>query len=157
MANPLEPHVREVATELGVTDYVTTLTTTDLTIGNIVAPRELAERLWSLDRVAADHRRLLDIAEHSLQALRGATHIEALTIAIELTAAFTNAVEPDPLLPPQLLPQPWVGTAARAAVAACWSELLKSKPSEKIRLFRWYSDVAAEVSNPMAAGRGQDT
>ena len=85
------------------------------------------------------------MAERSLSALRTASPTEHLTIAIELAAEFTQAVEPDPLLPPQLLPQPWVGTTARAAVAACWAELLKSG-RQPIRLFRWYADVIAEVS-----------
>jgi phenylacetic acid degradation operon negative regulatory protein len=105
---------------LAIAEHVTTLTTADLSVGGVEAPRALAGRLWPADRIAERHRRL--------------------------AAEFTQAVEPDPLLPPELLPQPWVGTAARAAVAACWAELLKSNPAQPIRLFRWYSDVIAEIT-----------
>lgn len=149
--NRWEDKISSAATELAIAEHVTTLTTTDLSVGGVEAPCALADRLWPLERITERHRRLLGVAERSLQALRKATPIERLTIAIELAAEFTQAVEPDPLLPPQLLPQPWVGTAARAAVAACWAELLKSDPSQPIRLFRWYSDVIAEVAQTAPA------
>ncbi|MEV0293855.1 PaaX family transcriptional regulator C-terminal domain-containing protein [Nocardia sp. NPDC050710] len=150
-ANPWEDRIRSTATELGVNDHVTTLTTTDLVIGGIDSPRALAAHLWPLERIADGHHRLLAAAERYLPLLRTASHTERLTIAIASAAEFTRAVEPDPLLPPQLLPQPWIGTAARAAVAACWAELLKSEPAQPIRLFRWYSDVIAEVASPATA------
>lgn len=145
-ANPWEERIRSAATSLGVNDHVTTLTSTDLMIGGHTAPRDLAEQLWPLDRIADGHRRLLAAAERFLPELRDASHIQRLTIAVALAAEFTRATEPDPLLPPQLLPQPWIGTAARAAVAACWAELLKSDPAQPIRLFRWYSQVISEAA-----------
>jgi phenylacetic acid degradation operon negative regulatory protein len=142
--NRWEDMISAAATEFGVGQHVATLTTTDLSVGGVDAPSELADRLWPLDQIAERHRRLLVVAERSLSALRTASPTEHLSIAIELAAEFTRAVEPDPLLPPQLLPQPWVGTTARAAVAACWAELLKS--DRQPRLFQWYADVIAEVS-----------
>ncbi|MCP2292528.1 transcriptional regulator, PaaX family [Nocardia amikacinitolerans] len=145
-ANPWESRIRSTASELGVIDHVTTATTVDLTIGTVHEPRALAEHLWPLKRIAEGHRRLLATAERFLTELRTASHIQRLTISVALAAEFTRAVEHDPLLPPQLLPQPWIGTAARAATAACWAELLKSQPAQPIRLFRWYSEVIAEVA-----------
>ncbi|MFE3059405.1 PaaX family transcriptional regulator C-terminal domain-containing protein [Nocardia sp. NPDC059239] len=147
-ANPWEERIRSAATKLGVTDHITTLTSTDLVIGRHVAPRDIAEQLWPLDRIADGHRRLLVAAEQYLQELRGSSRVRHLTIAVALAAEFTNAMEPDPLLPPQLLPQPWVGTAARAAVAACWAEMLKSDPAQPVRLFRWYSNVISGAADP---------
>jgi phenylacetic acid degradation operon negative regulatory protein len=149
--NRWEDKIYTAATELAIAGHVTTLTTTDLSVGGIDEPRALAHHLWPLDRIAERHQRLLTVAEHSLPALRNGSQTERLTIAIKLAAEFTRAVEPDPLLPPQLLPQPWVGAAARSAVAACWAELLKSDPSQPIRLFRWYADVIAEVSQAATA------
>ncbi|MFI1917086.1 PaaX family transcriptional regulator C-terminal domain-containing protein [Nocardia sp. NPDC020380] len=140
-ANPWEDRIRSAAAGLGVDDHVTTLTSTDLTIGGLTAGRDLAGHLWPLDRIADGHRRLLAAAERYLPELRTASHIRRLTIAIALAAEFTHANEPDPLLPPQLLPQPWIGTAARAAAAACWAELTKTDAAQSIRLFRWYSPV----------------
>jgi phenylacetic acid degradation operon negative regulatory protein len=144
--NRWEGKISSAATELRIAEHVTTLTATDLSVGGIDEPRALADRLWPLDQIAERHRRLLAVAERSLPALRKASPTELLTIGIELAVEFTHAVEPDPLLPPQLLPQPWVGADARAAVAACWAEWLKSCPSQPIQLFRWYTDVITEVA-----------
>ncbi|SUA44889.1 Phenylacetic acid-responsive transcriptional repressor [Nocardia africana] len=140
-ANPWEERIRSTATQLGVVDHITTFTSTDLTVGRRVDPREIAQHLWPLDRIADGHRRLHMAAEDYSRELRTSTPVRHLAIAVALAAEFTRAMEPDPLLPPQLLPQPWVGTAARAAVAACWAELLESTPAQPIRLFRWYSDA----------------
>ncbi|SUA78224.1 Phenylacetic acid-responsive transcriptional repressor [Nocardia otitidiscaviarum] len=145
-ANPWEDRLHAAADDLGVTANITTATSTDLRVGGVHEPRELAARLWPLDRIADGHRRLLATAEGFLRELRTAAHTRRLTIAVALAAEFTRAVEPDPLLPPQLLPQPWIGTAARASTAACWAELRKSEPAQQIRLFRWYSEVVGEVA-----------
>ncbi|MEX3649765.1 PaaX family transcriptional regulator C-terminal domain-containing protein [Mycolicibacterium porcinum] len=141
-----EPYVHAAADRFGVADRVTTLTTTDLTVGGVAEARALAEALWPLDRIADGHRRLLATAQRAARELQGAARATRLSIAIELAAEFTRAVEPDPLLPPQLLPQPWIGAAARAAVADCWSDLLQGDQSEPLKLFRWYGDVIAEVA-----------
>ncbi|RJO75655.1 transcriptional regulator [Nocardia panacis] len=140
-ANPWEDRIRTAATELGVANHITTMTTTDLSVADITAPRALARHLWPLERIAAGHRRLLAAAERHLPALRTGSRTEHLSIAISLAAEFTRANEPDPLLPPQLLPQPWIGAAARAAVASCWAELRRVEPDQSNRLFRWYSDA----------------
>lgn len=144
--NEWEPYVQAAADRFGVADRVTILTTTDLTVGGVSEARALAEALWPLDRIAEGHRRLLATAQRATQELRGAARATRLSLAIELAAEFTRAVEPDPLLPPQLLPQPWIGTAARAAVADCWSDLLQDDQPEPLKLFRWYGDVIAEVA-----------
>ncbi|WP_375372731.1 MULTISPECIES: PaaX family transcriptional regulator C-terminal domain-containing protein [unclassified Mycolicibacterium] len=146
--NQWEDKIASVATELAITEHISTLTTTDLSVGGTGQPRELASRLWPLEEVAERHRRLLTFAESALSALQRASAIERLTIAIELAAEFTRAVDPDPLLPPRLLPQPWIGTAARATVAACWAELIKVDAPQRIQLFQWYADVIAEVAWP---------
>jgi DNA-binding transcriptional regulator PaaX len=80
------------AAELGVADHVMTLTTSDLTIGTITEPRELAEHLWPIERITEEHRRLLAVAERYLPALRRASHTEQLTIAIGLAAEFDRAM-----------------------------------------------------------------
>ncbi|WKG02978.1 PaaX family transcriptional regulator C-terminal domain-containing protein [Mycolicibacterium sp. HK-90] len=144
--NAWEPYVRAAADRFGVADRVTTLTTTDLDVGGITEPRALADALWPLDRIADGHRRLLATAQRAARELPGAARATRLSVAIELAAEFTRAVEPDPLLPPALLPQPWAGKAARAAVADCWSDLLRSDQPEPLNLFRWYADVIAEVA-----------
>ena len=68
------------------------MTTTDLRIGELHAPARIAAQLWPLDDIADRYRRLREV---------------------------TAAMEPDPLLPPDLLPRPWVGAQARNAFAQC--------------------------------------
>ncbi len=144
-ANGWETRIGATAEQLGVADHVTTFTTTDLKLGGQYGARELAERLWPINAIADRHRRLLAVAEGILPALRTASQTEILTLAVALAAEFTQAVEPDPLLPPQLLPQPWVGTAARAAAAACWGEFAKYEAEQPIKLFGWYAEAIRQV------------
>ena len=147
-ANPWTEHIRTAAQRLGVVDRVSTFSTVDLSVNGMTDPLVLAEQLWPIDRIADGYRRLLAVAERSLHALPEADRIARLRITIELAAAFSRAVEPDPLLPPALLQQPWVGSAARAVVGKCWSELMAADHSEPLQLFRWYADVVAQVTEP---------
>ncbi|GAA1306412.1 transcriptional regulator [Streptomyces sanglieri] len=75
---------------------------------------------------------------------------ERLTMAVELAAEFTRAMEPDPLLPPELLPHPWPGSRARELAATCWSHLAapdpqkpesEHEPGSLPSLFSLYGDV----------------
>ncbi|MEV0677650.1 PaaX family transcriptional regulator C-terminal domain-containing protein [Actinosynnema sp. NPDC050436] len=119
-----EDLVEGEAAQLGVLPAVTFLSSADLRVGAEVSAARLAARLWPLDEIAARHERLAEVARVRLRRLReGASRVDLLRIAVEVAAEFTRAVEPDPLLPPALLPQPWVGAHARALVASCWAEL----------------------------------
>ncbi|WP_154791609.1 PaaX family transcriptional regulator C-terminal domain-containing protein [Nocardia aurantiaca] len=143
-----EDRIRSAAHTLGIDGQLTTLATTELSVGGITGGRELATRLWPLDRIAAGHERLLAAAEHAIRALRVADPTEQLSLAIALATEFERVVTPDPLLPPELLPRPWIGVRARAAVAECWAEL-NAAPLPPIRLFRWYAEVVAEITPPL--------
>lgn len=138
--------IAAAAEKLAIADHVTTLTTADLTVAGISAPRALAAHLWPLDDIAEQHRRLLAFASRALSALPDATPTLQQAIAIQLAAEFTRAVEFDPLLPPELLPRPWIGVAARAKVADCWAKLFKAGAPDRVKLFQWYADVIEEVS-----------
>ncbi|GII04043.1 PaaX family transcriptional regulator C-terminal domain-containing protein [Planobispora takensis] len=148
-ANDWEELVEAEAGRIGVAAFVTLLTSGDLRVGGERDPRALAARLWPLDRIARAHRRLGEVAGSRLARLRGPRPLpqeEVLTIAIELAAEFTRAVEPDPLLPPELLPRPWPGVRARALLAQCWAELPRqADPARAPRLFRLYDDVVREI------------
>jgi phenylacetic acid degradation operon negative regulatory protein len=57
-------------------------------------------------------------------------------------------MEPDPLLPPQLLPQPWPGTQAREIIARCWAALSERDHGEaRPTLFRLYADITREAAD----------
>lgn len=146
--NDWDSEIAAAAEKLAIAEHITTITTVDLTVGGTSAPRALAAQLWPLDDIAEQHRRLLAFADRALSALPDATPTLQQTIAIQLAAEFTRAVEPDPLLPPELLPQPWIGVAARAKVADCWAELFKTGAPHRVKLFQWYADVIEEVARP---------
>ncbi|MEU2077558.1 PaaX family transcriptional regulator C-terminal domain-containing protein [Streptomyces sp. NPDC013489] len=155
-AQPIAPLVEAQAWHLGVPGHVTYLTSTDLRIGDVAEPRELAAALWPLDEIAARHDRLAGFARGCLDRLRAPddaaragspTTPERLTLAVQLAAAFTYAMEPDPLLPPELLPAPWPGVGARRLFATAWTALANSPAPDAgpplPRLFALYEDLAA--------------
>ncbi|NUT95357.1 MAG: transcriptional regulator [Saccharothrix sp.] len=136
-----EPLIEGEAERLGVLDSVTFLTTRDLRVGTERGAVALVARLWPLADIAARHVRLAEVARVRLRQLEeGADRTSLLRIAIEVAAEFTRAVEPDPLLPPELLPEPWPGAQARSLVARCW-EALEQRADELPALFRTYAGV----------------
>lgn len=149
-ANAWEPYVEDAARRLGAHGALTLLSTTDLRRGGVREPAELARRLWPLHEVADRYHRLGRIARTRLDRLTGPAGLspaEVLTVAVELAAELTRAMEPDPLLPPQLLPRPWPGTRAREVVARCWAVLSERGHGEaRPALFRLYADVTREAT-----------
>ncbi|MFD4949126.1 PaaX family transcriptional regulator C-terminal domain-containing protein [Streptomyces sp. NPDC058409] len=151
-ANPIAELVEARARHLGVLDTVTFLTSTDLRIGDTDDPRRLAAAIWPLDEIAARHERLAAIARASADQLSqggSPSGIERLTLAVELAAEFTRAMTPDPLLPPELLPQPWPGSRARRLAQECWTALRSlptapDTPMSPPRLFRIYGDAITQ-------------
>ncbi|MBT2481332.1 PaaX family transcriptional regulator C-terminal domain-containing protein [Streptomyces sp. ISL-94] len=147
-ANAWEPYVEDAAHRLGAHGGLTLLTTTDLRRGGTQEPAELVRRLWPLQEIADRYHRLGRIARPRLDRLTGPDGLSPsalLTIAVELAAELTRAMEPDPLLPPQLLPQPWPGTEARGLVARCWAALQERDHVEaRPVLFRLYADITRE-------------
>ncbi|GGT24348.1 MULTISPECIES: PaaX family transcriptional regulator C-terminal domain-containing protein [Streptomyces] len=143
-ANAIGDIVEAHARGLGVLPSLTRLTSRDLRVGDEDAPERLAALLWPLREVADRHEALAALAADRLARLAGPnrpTETERLTYAIELAASFTAAMEPDPLLPPELLPQPWAGTRARALAARCWTALAADGTGGErgeLRLFRLY-------------------
>ncbi|MFH8498983.1 PaaX family transcriptional regulator C-terminal domain-containing protein [Streptomyces coeruleorubidus] len=150
-ANAWEPYVEDAAHRLGAHGALTLLSTTDLRRGDTQEPAELAGHLWPLQEIANRYHRLSRIAQPRLDRLTGSAGLspsELLTIAVELAAELTRAMEPDPLLPPQLLPQPWPGIQARELIARCWAALSEHDHGEtRPTLFRLYADITREAAD----------
>ncbi|WP_405594452.1 transcriptional regulator [Streptomyces sp. NBC_01410] len=146
-ANPIAELVEAQTRHLGVTDTLTCLTTTELRIGGITDPQALAAALWPLQEIAARHERLAAFAEPRLTRLTEGPEpadTERLTMAVELATQFTAAMDPDPLLPPELLPKPWPGSHARRLTADCWRRLRQTRQADRtptLRLFALYADA----------------
>ncbi|MEV6597899.1 PaaX family transcriptional regulator C-terminal domain-containing protein [Actinoplanes sp. NPDC051346] len=153
-ANPVAPSVEAAARHLGVLGSVTFLTSRDLRVGDHRDPAALAGTLWPLEDLAARYDRLAALAQAGLDRLAGPAPLsdtDQLVIALELAAEFTHAMDPDPLLPPELLPQPWSGAHARHLAARCWTGLLAHRPeatTARPRLFQLYADVIREATRP---------
>ncbi|MFJ8432092.1 PaaX family transcriptional regulator C-terminal domain-containing protein [Kitasatospora sp. NPDC094019] len=149
-ANAWEPYVEGAAHRLGAHGALTLLTTTDLRRGDTREPAELARELWPLEEIAERYHRLDRVAEPRLDRLTGPAELssaELLTIAVELAAELTRAMDPDPLLPPELLPRPWPGTLARERIARCWAALDARDGGEgRPALFRRYAALTRETA-----------
>ena len=143
-----EPYVLDAAAELDVEQYLSSLTTRDLKVGTLEDPAKIAAQLWPLDEIAAGYKRLLGVATARLQKLRTApaiTATDAVTMTVELAAEFTRALEPDPLLPPELLPPKWIGKRARSVTAQCWTLLAQADCTEGLpSLFHLYADAIGD-------------
>ncbi|OPC79884.1 transcriptional regulator [Embleya scabrispora] len=145
-ANDWTELISAEAHRLGVSAAVTQLTSRDLRIGAIDQPRALAAKLWPLDEIAGRYARLLEVVRPRLTRLESGTDftdVELLTIGVELGVEFSRAIEPDPLLPPELLPTPWPGRQARALLTRTWSTLSKQdRTNTTNRLYRLYENLS---------------
>jgi phenylacetic acid degradation operon negative regulatory protein len=108
------------ADQIGVRDLVTLASTDDLDVGGERDPRELSRQLWPVDALAARYRRFVDtfgFVLRSLDEMRARKErlpdAAFLPGALAMAVAFQEVFEADPLLPPELLPRPWPGRAAR--------------------------------------------
>ena len=115
-----EDEVREIAKRLEVIDRLTLASTDDLEVGGIRSARELARSLWPIDELGASYTRFVADHEYVVPILAGLrqrhTRIadaDFLPGALRMVIAFQEVFLRDPLLPPELLPRPWPGRAAR--------------------------------------------
>lgn len=112
--------VAHTADRLGVAAHVTQATTDELSMGGVSDPPALAARLWPVGRIAERYRTFVDrwsLVPGALAELRD--HQQRLPDraylpgAIAMALSYSSCFDADPLLPPELLPQPWPGREAR--------------------------------------------
>ena len=135
-----EQALRAAVLDLGCAAHITTLTCDDLDIGGDRGAAA-AQRLWPLDDLAVGHRSLLSLAGSVLADVGDSDHMARLAMSVRLAAEFARAHEPDPLLPPELLPAEWIGTRARSQADRAWATLAEAEPDSALRLFRWYTSA----------------
>jgi phenylacetic acid degradation operon negative regulatory protein len=107
--------------------------------------RRLVERAWPLKDIEARYKRFIHTYSETLFALeRGAefTDLDALLVRILLIHDYRRAVLKDPLLPQQLLPDPWAGKAARALCGTIYKTLLPAAE-------RWIDTHAQDDQGPV--------
>ncbi len=118
--------ILEEADRLGIDEYVCTFSTDDLRVGGVTDAKVLAETLWPLDEVASRYEAFIQtysgVPEELLAMRRRGerlTEHDFLPGALNIAIRFNECFEMDPLLPPELLPRPWPGRAARDLLAKC--------------------------------------
>jgi phenylacetic acid degradation operon negative regulatory protein len=94
---------------------------------DLATARRLVERAWPLESIEGRYRRFIDTYAGTLEALEGGAgfgSLDALLVRILLIHDYRRAVLKDPLLPQQLLPNPWAGAAARELCGTIYKTLL---------------------------------
>ncbi|WP_207922829.1 PaaX family transcriptional regulator C-terminal domain-containing protein [Micromonospora sp. KC606] len=146
-ANAWEPLIDEAVRRLGGSATVTTATTRDLAVAGERDPRRLAARLWPVAEIAQRWTRLAVVAGARLAHLDAHPDLgrgERLRFAIEVATLFDEAAQPDPLLPPELLPDPWPGAEGRALAARCWARLATQDDGQH-RIFTHYDGAIPDL------------
>lgn len=160
---PWDKDVLATAGDLGVGDHVTLAVTDDLVVGGEREPRVLAARLWPLADLARRYRDFVDRWSpvlprlESMQRARQPLPDSAfLPGALAMGLAYRACFEADPLLPPELLPQPWPGREARQLLVTSRRLALRIRAgSGRPPLFATFDDLVDALpaaAPPRAAG-----
>lgn len=115
-AHPSPDHevVRQLLQDLNVGDRVVVMRASSLS--STAALRGLVQNCWDLDRLAADYHVFLENFRPVWRLVEGGQHLDPLScfmIRILLAHDFRRIILRDPLLPDELLPTDWSGTASR--------------------------------------------
>ena len=158
--HPWHKEVADQAAALGIDDAVTMATTDDLNVGGERDPRQLARRLWPLDELAGGYEAFVQ-RYRDLPALLTAMRrrhdkladASFLPGALSMAVGFQACFERDPLLPPELLPRPWPGRAARDLLVTCRRLALSIRQSSgRPALFRLFDEAIEQM--PLTTGPG---
>jgi phenylacetic acid degradation operon negative regulatory protein len=141
------------ADRLGLSDVITQASTDDLNVGGVTDPRELARRWWPIDELAVRYQQFVETYKGVPDALeRMRVRHERLADAVFLPGALAVTVEfasvfaDDPLLPPELLPRPWPGRAARDLLVQSRRRALRLREQHnRPALFRSFDDLIESI------------
>ena len=147
--HPWEKDVAGEAERLGVSEHVTLAATDDLAVGEVSEPTALAARLWPIERLAARYRSFVDRWGHvpdDLASMRRRHQTlpdsAFLPGALAMGLAYQACFDEDPLLPPELLPHPWPGGAARDLLVRSRRLALEIRAEHnRPALFRSFDDL----------------
>jgi phenylacetic acid degradation operon negative regulatory protein len=150
--HPWEAEVLAMAEALDVVDHLTLASSDDLKIGEVRNARELARTLWPVEELATSYERFVKDHEHIVGVLdrlrerhdRIADR-DFLPGALAMVIAFQQVFLRDPLLPPELLPRPWPGRAARDLLVTCRRSALRLRAEhERPALFAAFDQLITD-------------
>jgi phenylacetic acid degradation operon negative regulatory protein len=151
-----EDDVRREAKRLGMVDHLLLASTAELEVNGVRDPRELAAMLWPLEPVAARYERFVEahrLVPEKLEELK-ARHgrmadADFLPLALRMAVDYTECSGRDPYLPPELLPRPWPGRAAREIVVRSRRlSLLLREATGRPALFGLFDDMIESLPTP---------
>lgn len=154
-----EPTMR-VAKDLGIEPHVFVATTDAIVVRGIRRPRDVAAVLWPLEELAGRYRELIKgfrpVVSRTRQLVDRGRQLpdeRLMPGTLSMATAFSDVYYDDPLLPPELLPQPWPGSQARAMVrdARALARELRVEPQSPT-LFSFFDAVLVE-EDPSAGRR----
>jgi phenylacetic acid degradation operon negative regulatory protein len=151
-----EDDVRREAKRLGMSEHLTLSSTADLEIGGMRDPRELVKTLWPIDEVAARYETFVDQHRDVPERLEGLKRehgrladTDFLPLALTMAVSYTECSARDPYLPPELLPRPWPGRAAREIVVRSRRlALLLREEAGRPALFGMFDEMLESLSAP---------
>ncbi len=152
--HPFLPLVADEAERLGITRYLVTTEATELVVGGERDPRRLAAELWPLAKLAAAYQGFVDEFSHvpeELEKLRARhdepSEPELMAQLMTLGMRYGQTAIDDPYLPPELLPRPWPGRAARLLMNRTHRvALLMRASSHRPNILRVFDEVVAELN-----------
>ena len=152
--HPWHKDAANEAERLGIADSVTYATTDDLEVGGERDPRRLASTLWPIDDLAAAydkfndrHRHIPDLLVDMRSRKQHLPDSAFLPAALAMTVAYNECANRDPLLPPELLPRPWPGRAARELLMSSRRLALALRRGQgRPALFRWFDEAIETIA-----------
>jgi len=151
--HPWHDDVRAIAARAGIDTGLTFATVTDLEIDGERDPREIARRLWPIDDLANRYRRFVEEftwVPDALAKMRDRHErlpdTDFLPGGLAMAVAFGTSFNDDPLLPPELLPRPWPGRAARdLLVRSRRGALALRQAAGRPALFRLFDETVDDL------------
>lgn len=152
-AHPWEKDVCDEAARIGVLESLTLASTDDLQVAGVHNPRGIALRLWPVEELAASYTAFVQqfatvvpLLHHLRKRRERIADADFLPGALQMVTAFNECFGADPLLPPELLPRPWPGRAARELLITSRRLALRIREvHERPALFRAFDDLIDQI------------
>jgi phenylacetic acid degradation operon negative regulatory protein len=151
--HPWEDQVRTDVERLGIGPHVTLASCDQLDVGGTSDARELARQLWPIDdlaeryaRFVADHADIVPLLEDLRARQERIADAAFLPGALRMMTAFMDVFADDPVLPPELLPRPWPGRAARDLLVRSRRLALRLRSAhDRPALFRAFDELISSM------------